>query len=43
MYALQLTDPNVESGMVLPFEPMIMTFKDVHYSVPLPPVSCLLK
>ena len=37
--SLQLTEANVESGMVLPFEPMIMTFKDVHYYVPLPPVS----
>lgn len=37
--SLQLTEANVESGMVLPFEPVIMTFKDVHYYVPLPPVS----
>ena len=37
--SLQLTDPNVESGMVLPFEPMIMTFRGVHYYVDLPPVS----
>lgn len=37
--SLQLKDANVDSGMVLPFEPMIMTFKDVHYYVPLPGVS----
>ena len=37
--SLQLTEANVESGMVLPFEPMTMTFRDVHYYVPLPPVS----
>ena len=36
--SLQLSEANVESGMVLPFEPMIMTFSDVHYYVPLPPV-----
>ncbi|KAL0018676.1 hypothetical protein WJX77_002041 [Trebouxia sp. C0004] len=24
------------SGMVLPFDPMTMTFKDLHYSVPIP-------
>ena len=37
--SLNLTDPNIESGMVLPFEPMIMTFRGVHYYVDLPPVS----
>lgn len=37
--SLQLQEANVASGMVLPFEPMIMTFRDVHYYVPLPPVS----
>jgi len=37
--SLQLSEANVESGMVLPFEPMIMTFSDVHYYVPLPAVS----
>ena len=26
-------------GMVLPFEPMTMTFKDLHYFVPIPKVS----
>ena len=39
--SLNLTDPNIESGMVLPFEPMIMTFRGVHYYVDLPPVSPL--
>ena len=27
------------SGMVLPFDPMTMTFKDLHYFVPIPKVS----
>ena len=36
--SLQLTEANVKTGMVLPFEPMIMTFQDVNYFVPLPPV-----
>ena len=27
-----------ESGMVLPFDPMTMTFKDLHYFVPIPKV-----
>jgi len=26
------------SGMVLPFDPMTMTFKDLHYYVPIPKV-----
>ena len=30
-------------GMVLPFDPMTMTFKDLHYYVPIPKVSiCVL-
>ena len=36
--SMNLTEANVEKGMVLPFEPMIMTFKDVHYFVDLPSV-----
>ena len=36
--SLKLKEANVDSGMVLPFEPMIMTFKNMHYYVPLPPV-----
>ena len=36
--SLKLQEANVEKGMVLPFEPMIMTFRDIHYYVPLPPV-----
>jgi len=39
--SLQLSDAHVDSGMVLPFEPMTMTFSDVHYYVPLPQVSPL--
>lgn len=31
--------PDVDQGMVLPFEPVVMTFKDVHYWVNCPPVS----
>ena len=27
------------SGMVLPFDPMTMTFKDLHYYVPIPKVT----
>ncbi len=27
------------SGMVLPFDPMTMTFKDLHYYVPIPKVN----
>ena len=29
-------EPNVESGMVLPFQPMTMTFNDVRYWVSAP-------
>ena len=39
--SLQLSEANVESGMVLPFEPMTMTFSDLHYYVPLPAVRVL--
>lgn len=28
-------------GMVLPFEPMTMTFSDLHYSVPIAKVTLL--
>ena len=33
-----------QSGMVLPFDPMTMTFKDLHYYVPIPKVlvACIL-
>lgn len=27
-----------QSGMVLPFDPMTMTFRDLHYFVPIPKV-----
>ena len=30
-------DPAADRGMVLPFEPIIMTFQDVHYWVNCPP------
>lgn len=29
------------SGMVLPFDPMTMTFRDLHYYVPIPKVPAL--
>ena len=29
-------------GMVLPFDPMTMTFKDLHYYVPIPKVPPLI-
>lgn len=32
-------ESNVEKGMVLPFNPLTMTFNDVHYFVDCPPVS----
>ncbi|DBB02982.1 TPA: hypothetical protein ACH3X1_013571 [Trebouxia sp. C0004] len=31
-----------DSGMVLPFDPMTMTFKDLHYFVPIPKVNMQL-
>ena len=37
-------DPGVQSGMVLPFQPLTLTFNDVHYFVNCPAVrdpSCL--
>lgn len=33
--------PTVTKGMVLPFQPLSMTFSDVHYFVPLPAVRRL--
>ena len=39
--SMKLSEAGVDSGMVLPFEPMIMTFSDVHYFVPCPPVPSL--
>ena len=38
-YSMKLSEAGVEKGMVLPFQPTIMTFSDVHYFVPCPPVS----
>ena len=32
-------DPETDRGMVLPFDPVVMTFQDVHYWVNCPPVS----
>ncbi len=32
-----------DSGMVLPFDPMTMTFKDLHYFVPIAKVSSCRK
>ena len=34
-----VSDPDADRGMVLPFEPVVMTFKDVQYWVNCPPVS----
>ena len=31
----------VRRGMVLPFSPVTLTFRDVHYYVDLPRVGCL--
>lgn len=31
-------DPDVKTGMVLPFQQMTMTFHDIHYFVKCPPV-----
>ena len=30
--------PKVDNGMTLPFEPMTLTFLDMHYFVKCPPV-----
>ncbi|KAK9797350.1 hypothetical protein WJX73_000657 [Symbiochloris irregularis] len=35
--SLGSVDPDADKGMVLPFDPIIMTFGDVHYWVPCPP------
>ena len=32
-------ESNVDKGMVLPFNPLTMTFNNVHYFVDCPPVS----
>lgn len=32
-------EEEVERGMVLPFKPLALTFKDMHYYVPLPKVQ----
>ena len=31
-------EPKVDSGMTLPFQPMTLTFTDMHYYVKCPPV-----
>ena len=33
--------PDDDRGMVLPFSPITVAFRDIHYFVPLPAVSCL--
>ncbi len=34
-----LSQPSMKHGMVLPFQPVTLTFRDVHYSVSVPAVS----
>ena len=34
-----LSQPGMRHGMVLPFQPVTLTFRDVHYSVSVPAVS----
>ena len=34
-----MTQPGTRHGMVLPFQPVTLTFRDIHYSVDLPAVS----
>ena len=38
MAGTSFKDPGVQSGMVLPFQPMTMTFHNIHYFVNCPPV-----
>ena len=33
--------PDDDRGMVLPFSPITISFRDIHYFVPLPAVRCL--
>ena len=37
--AAGMTQPGIQHGMVLPFQPVTLTFRDIHYSVNLPAVS----
>ncbi|XP_022863103.1 pleiotropic drug resistance protein 1-like [Olea europaea var. sylvestris] len=37
------TDPNRKRGMVLPFEPLSLTFDDIHYAVDMPEVNFLYR
>lgn len=32
------TDPNRKRGMILPFQPLSITFDDIHYAVDMPQV-----
>ncbi len=32
--------PGIRHGMVLPFQPVTLTFRDVHYFVDMPAVRC---
>ena len=34
-----LSQPGTRHGMVLPFQPVTLTFRDVHYYVSVPAVS----
>ena len=34
--------PEDDRGMVLPFSPITISFRDIHYFVPLPAVRCVL-
>ena len=36
--AFRASQPGIRHGMVLPFQPVTLTFRDVHYSVDLPAV-----
>ena len=36
--ASEAVQPGIRHGMVLPFQPVTLTFRDVHYSVDLPAV-----
>lgn len=37
------TDPNRKRGMVLPFEPLSLTFDDIHYAVDMPEVYSIFR
>ena len=38
--ASEAAQPGIRHGMVLPFQPVTLTFRDVHYCVDLPAVRC---